>query len=163
MWLLICTKATGVEYLGSSSLVGGILVMTDAFERDPVRSSPGNLCKNNSYYEEEGKNPQLNIEHWTLNIEQECRDAFKLLSEGDDASVKLWQQFTDKSLAGVRTVMSEFGVTSWYLDWWELLWRYSLFQSSATGQISQQITPCLLSWMNSSSDELLRKRMMMTA
>lgn len=43
-------------------------------------------------------------------VEQECRDAFRLLSEGDTDSVKLWQQFTDKSLAGVRAVMSEFGV-----------------------------------------------------
>lgn len=43
-------------------------------------------------------------------VDQECRDAFKLLSEGDEESVKLWQQFTEKSLAGVRAVMSEFGV-----------------------------------------------------
>lgn len=30
--------------------------------------------------------------------EQECRDAFKKLSEGDPDSVVLWQKFTDKSL-----------------------------------------------------------------
>lgn len=42
-------------------------------------------------------------------IDQECRDAFKLLSEGDTASVKLWQRFTDASLASVREVMGEFG------------------------------------------------------
>ncbi len=43
-------------------------------------------------------------------IEQECRNAFKLLSEGDEDSMKLWRRFTDKSLAGVQKVMSEFGV-----------------------------------------------------
>lgn len=42
-------------------------------------------------------------------IDQECRDAFKLLSEGDEISVKLWQSFTDVSLASVREVMAEFG------------------------------------------------------
>jgi len=42
-------------------------------------------------------------------IDQECRDAFKLLSEGDEISVKLWQRFTDASLASVREVMGEFG------------------------------------------------------
>lgn len=44
------------------------------------------------------------------NVDQECRDAFRLLSEGDEASVRLWQQFTDKSLAAVRMIMGEFGV-----------------------------------------------------
>ena len=43
-------------------------------------------------------------------VEQECRDAFRLLSKGDVDSMKLWQQFTDKSLAGVRTVMNEFRI-----------------------------------------------------
>lgn len=42
-------------------------------------------------------------------IDQECRDAFKLLSEGDETFVKLWQRFTDASLASVREVMSDFG------------------------------------------------------
>lgn len=42
-------------------------------------------------------------------IEQECRDAFRLLSDGDKVSVKLWQRFTDASLASVREVMSDFG------------------------------------------------------
>lgn len=44
------------------------------------------------------------------NVDQECRDAFKLLSEGDEGSMKLWKSFTDKSLAGVQKVMSESGV-----------------------------------------------------
>jgi len=43
-------------------------------------------------------------------VEQECRDSFKLLSEWDEESVKLWEQFTDKSLTGVRTIMSDFGI-----------------------------------------------------
>lgn len=43
-------------------------------------------------------------------VEQECRDAFQLLSKGDNNSMKLWQQFTDKSLEGVRTVMNEFQI-----------------------------------------------------
>ncbi len=42
-------------------------------------------------------------------IDQECRDAFRLLSEGDETSVKLWQRFTDASLTSVREVMSDFG------------------------------------------------------
>lgn len=43
-------------------------------------------------------------------VDQECRDAFKLLAEGDNESMKLWQRFTDASLATVRQIMSEFGV-----------------------------------------------------
>lgn len=43
-------------------------------------------------------------------VEQECRDAFRLLSKGDTDSMKLWQQFTDKSLEGVRTVMNKFRI-----------------------------------------------------
>ncbi len=42
--------------------------------------------------------------------EAECREAFRKLSDGDSEYVELWKQFTDKSLAGVREVMSEFGV-----------------------------------------------------
>lgn len=46
---------------------------------------------------------------WDETIDQECRDAFRLLSDGDETSVKLWQRFTDASLASVREVMSDFG------------------------------------------------------
>lgn len=79
---------TGWKYFGDE----------DAFEKDPVHHL---LEIYVAITEKTEKEPE---------IEQECRDAFKLLSEGNEASVKLWQQFTDKSLAGVRTVMSEFGV-----------------------------------------------------
>ncbi len=79
---------TGWKYFGDE----------DAFQKDPVHHL---LEIYVAITEKTEKEPD---------IEQECRDAFRLLSEGDEASVKLWQQFTDKSLAGVRTVMSEFGV-----------------------------------------------------
>jgi arginyl-tRNA synthetase len=79
---------TGWKYFGDE----------EAFERDPVHHL---LEIYVAITEKTEKEPD---------IEQECRDAFKLLSEGDEASMKLWQRFTDKSLAGVRTVMSEFGV-----------------------------------------------------
>lgn len=49
------------------------------------------------------------IEKEGLSIEQECRDAFKLLSEWDPIMVQLWEKFTDKSLIEVRNVMNEFG------------------------------------------------------
>jgi arginyl-tRNA synthetase len=78
---------TGWKYFGD----------TDAFEKDPVHHL---LEIYVAITEKTEKEPE---------IEQECRDAFKLLSEGDDASVKLWQQFTEKSLAGVRAVMNDFG------------------------------------------------------
>lgn len=79
---------TGWKYFGDE----------EAFQKDPVHHL---LEIYVAITEKTEKEPE---------IEQECRDAFKLLSEGDVASVGLWQQFTDKSLAGVRAVMSEFGV-----------------------------------------------------
>jgi len=79
---------TGWKYFGD----------TEAFEKDAVHHL---LEIYVAITEKTEKEPE---------IEQECRDAFKLLSEGDEKSVKLWQQFTDKSLTGVRGVMSEFGV-----------------------------------------------------
>jgi arginyl-tRNA synthetase len=79
---------TGWKYFGDE----------DTFQKDPVHHLLEIYIK---ITEKTEKEPD---------IEQECRDAFRLLSEGDEASVKLWQQFTDKSLAGVRAVMSEFGV-----------------------------------------------------
>ena len=79
---------TGWKYFGDE----------EAFQKDPVHHL---LEIYVAITEKIGKEPER---------EQECRDAFKLLSEDDETSVKLWQQFTDKSLAGVRAVMSEFGV-----------------------------------------------------
>jgi arginyl-tRNA synthetase len=79
---------TGWKYFGDE----------EAFQKDPVHHL---LEIYVAITEKTEKEPE---------VEQECRDAFKLLSEGDEASVQLWQQFTDKSLAGVRGVMSEFGV-----------------------------------------------------
>ncbi len=78
---------TGWKYFGD----------TDTFEKDPVHHLLEIYVAITEKTEKEAE------------IEQECRDAFKLLSEGDDASVKLWQQFTEKSLAGVRAVMNDFG------------------------------------------------------
>jgi arginyl-tRNA synthetase len=79
---------TGWKYFGDE----------DAFEKDPVNHLLQIYIAITAKIEKEE------------NVDQECRDAFKLLSEGDEDSVKLWQRFTDKSLAGVRNVMSEFGV-----------------------------------------------------
>lgn len=79
---------TGWKYFGDE----------EAFQKDPVHHL---LEIYVAITEKTEKEPET---------EQECRDAFKLLSEGDEVSVQLWQQFTDKSLAGVRGVMSEFGV-----------------------------------------------------
>lgn len=79
---------TGWKYFGDE----------DAFEKDPVHHLLEVYVAITEKIEKD------------LEFEQECRDAFKLLSEGDEASVKLWQQFTDKSLEGVRNIMSTFGV-----------------------------------------------------
>ncbi len=79
---------TGWKYFGDE----------DAFQKNPVHHL---LTIYVAITEKIEKEPE---------IEQECRDAFRLLSEGDEASVNLWQRFTDKSLAGVREVMSKFGV-----------------------------------------------------
>lgn len=78
---------TGWKYFGDE----------EAFQKDPVHHL---LEIYVAITEKTEKEPE---------IEQECRDAFKLLSEGDKNSVQLWQQFTDKSLASVRTVMNDFG------------------------------------------------------
>ncbi|NPA76555.1 MAG: arginine--tRNA ligase [Candidatus Diapherotrites archaeon] len=99
------TEAIGINYLGDIGTQFGKLIVAykrwadeDALEREPIRELLRIYVK---FHEEAEKNPSL---------EEEAREAYRRLEEGDEEYVRLWKRFRELTIRYAQKIYDLLGV-----------------------------------------------------
>jgi len=97
--------AIGINYLGDIGTQFGKLIVAykkwvdeEALEREPIKELLRIYVK---FHEEAEKNPEL---------EEEARDAYRRLEEGDEEYVKLWKRFRELTIRYAEKIYELLGV-----------------------------------------------------